>query len=127
MRWEGPWKTMAAPVLAAALSVAASHLATAQPAITDEQRLDGITHTSKDGCPEGDAGPCTIYFELYGDTAKRFYKAMRAKPRTDECTGGTMKTDGSGLHCYRGGDGSHGCYFGYSAVSKQMTDGKFSC
>jgi hypothetical protein len=52
---------------------------------------------------------------------------MRAAPETDLCTEGQMKTDASGLHCYKSGDGDYGCYFGYDFDRERIVEGDFSC
>ena len=95
--------------------------------LVGKRKLSGIVHQGEKACPENGKGDCTLYFELDGEAAKAVFQAMRSKATVDECTGGMMKIDPSGLHCYAADNGNHGCYFGYDVVRAEMTSGLFSC
>ena len=95
--------------------------------VAEKRVWQGIIHQGEKACRKDAKGDCVVYFEIGGDAAKTIFKAMRSKATIDECTGGMMKTDPSGLHCYAGSDGQHGCYFGYDAARAEMTGGLFSC
>ena len=95
--------------------------------ITTEQKLNGIMHFGNAPCAARPGKPCIAYFELYGTSAKNMYDNMKAAPKTDICTEGTMKTEPSGLHCYHSGAGDYGCYFGYDFSKRQIVEGAFSC
>lgn len=92
-----------------------------------EYVLEGILHLGGRECPAGQDWPCTAYFELDGEAARQLFDNMQAEPEADLCTEGLMKTDASGLHCYRSGGGEHGCYFGYSFAQSRVVEGDFSC
>jgi hypothetical protein len=89
--------------------------------------LEGIFFLGGTECETAKAGACAVYFELDGEAAKLVYENMRSKAKTDLCTEGFMKTDDTGLHCYRSGSGEHGCYFGYDFARSRIVEGDFSC
>lgn len=95
--------------------------------ISGEIKLNGIQHLDKRPCAANPGKACTAYFELYGETARRMFDNMKAPARTDLCTEGLMKTDPTGLHCYRSGRGEYGCYFGYDFTRARIVEGAFSC
>ncbi len=110
----------------AALFLANNAAAISDYIIKDPTKLEGIVYATKWACPKADK-PCTAYFELHGQSARRLYDNMRASMVEDICTRGKMKTDRSGLHCFHSAEDGYGCFFGYDFVKRQIVEGHFSC
>jgi len=110
----------------AALFLADNAAAVSDYVVKNPTKLEGIVYAPTWSCPDADK-PCTAYFELHEQSAKRLYDNMRASAVEDICTGGKMKTDRSGLHCFHSADDSYRCFFGYDFEKRQIVEGHFSC
>jgi hypothetical protein len=102
-------------------------LATPQALAKDEGKVEGTFFLKKEGCDRTKPGDCPINLELSGTVAKTLYEAMVGAAKADACTEGQVKTDPSGMRCYKLPGGKFECDFGYNFKSSRMTASNVSC
>ena len=65
--------------------------------------------------------------EFRGDVARRMFESMKSKSAADLCTGWQVKTDPTGLCCFKDADGGHVCDVGYNFARQALTSGDMTC
>jgi hypothetical protein len=90
--------------------------------------LKGFIYLNADNCEKGKTNAnCIINFQVSGDGARALYEKMKAKAIKDDCAGGMMKTDDSGLHCYVTDGKTYDCDFGYNFARKKIVGSDVDC
>ncbi len=95
---------------------------------SDPPKLEGTVFLDEEACAKGTSAPdCVLSFDIQGAAAKILYNGLPGKGKHEECTGGMEKSDGKGLHCIKGTDGTFSCDFGYQFKKKAFTGSHMDC
>lgn len=90
--------------------------------------LSGEARLDQSQCRGKGTGPgCIISFEFSGEIARTLYEHMTSTAEIENCTGGRVKWDRSGLRCFKGIDGTHVCDAGYNFSKQSFAVGDMSC
>ena len=91
-------------------------------------KVSGTFSFDDDRCKGlGKGQHCNMAFQIEGDAAKALYENMKDKGVHEECTGGTEKSEKSGLHCIKGSDAKYNCDFGYEFKDSAFSGSGIDC
>jgi hypothetical protein len=118
-------------ILPAVLILAMLALTNMSPGTRAEVRggpLEGSFRIDSNTCGIGQTNPdCSLYLEFRGLAARKMYESMKSEGVADLCTSGQVKTDPTGLRCFKLAAGEHVCDVGYNFARETLVSGDMTC